>query len=100
MNLKLKLDELNKVFDDLPFRKHQTNRAEVAHFCEHDGICIRFTQAGTTWHAITPCALKPWWLFLKPSRINPQRNNKKNKTTIDATKAAENIETNEVTENA
>ncbi len=94
--IKLKLDELNKVFIDLPFHKHQTNRNDVAHFCEHDGICVCFTQARSTWHALAPCALKPWWLFLHPSRINPLRKNKiKN-----AARAAKITETNEVTENA
>jgi len=59
---KLKLVKLNQV---------KLNQKGSAYFCEHDGICIKFTQAGFTnarssWHAITPCALKPWWLFLKP----------------------------------
>jgi hypothetical protein len=70
----LKLDELKHVIYDLPFNNHQTNRNEVAHFCEHDGIFIRFTRARTTWHALAPCALKPWWLFLKPWRINARKN--------------------------
>jgi len=87
-------DELNKVIYDLPFNKHQTSRSEIAHFCEHDGICISFTKARTTWHALAPCALKPWWLFLNPLRKNKQ--NKKNKITTDTVKA----ETTEVTENA
>ena len=97
MNLfiKLKLDDLNKVIKNLPFHKHQTKRNDMAQFCEHDGICIYFTNAGTTqkrttWHALVPCALKPWWLFLKPSRINPLRrnkqSNKKNKITKNAAK--------------
>ncbi len=70
---KLKLEELNKVIRDLPFNKHQTNREEVAHFCEHDGICIRFTRAETTWHALAPSALKPWWLFLRPIRKDVEK---------------------------
>ena len=41
-------------------------RKEFVHFCEHDGIYIHFTKARSTWHALAPCALKPWWLFLKP----------------------------------
>ena len=91
--IKLKLGELNKVFIDLPFHKHQMNRSEVAHFCEHDGICVCFTQARSTWHALAPCALKPWWLFLHPSRIDPLTKNKiKN-----AARAAKITETNEVT---
>jgi len=73
--IKLRLDELKKVFNDLPFHKHQANRNNMAHFCEHDGICINFTQAKSTWHALAPCALKPWWLFLNPSRLKTTRMN-------------------------
>ncbi|MCK4675362.1 MAG: hypothetical protein KAT61_05565 [Gammaproteobacteria bacterium] len=83
MNLfvKLKLDELNNVLNDLPFNRHQAEQSDIACFCEHDGICIYFTNAGSTrkstaWRALAPCALKPWWLFLKPSRINPLRKKK------------------------
>ena len=65
MNVSL-IDELNQIISDLPFNKHQPSRKDVAHFCEHDGICIRYTPARTTWHALTPCAFKPWWLFLEP----------------------------------
>jgi len=67
---KLKLDELNQVLRDLPFNRHRPVRSEIVHFCEHDGICINFTVARTTWHALAPCALKPWWLFLEPRRKN------------------------------
>ena len=63
---RLKLDELNHVISNLTFNDRQTKQNDVAHFCEHDGIYIRFTRARTTWHALAPCALKPWWLFLKP----------------------------------
>ncbi|MFV2004343.1 MAG: hypothetical protein ACC650_04015 [Gammaproteobacteria bacterium] len=79
MNLfaKLKLGELNKVINDLPFHKHQAKRDDIAHFCEHDGICISFTQARSSWHALATCALKPWWLFLNPLRQNTQNNRKK-----------------------
>ncbi len=91
--IKLKLDELNRVFNELPFHKHQTKRNDMAHFCEHDGICICFTQARSTWHALAPCAIKPWWLFLNPLRH--KRRNNKNKT-INAAKA----EIIEVTEDA
>jgi len=64
------IDELNQVIYDLPFNKHQPSRNNVAHFCEHDGVTIRFTRARTTWHALAPCALKPWWLFLEPLKKN------------------------------
>jgi len=70
---KLKLDELNKVIYDLPFNKPHTDRNEVAHFCEHDGVFIRFTRARSTWLALAPCALKPWWLFLEPLRISKKK---------------------------
>ncbi len=97
MNL---FDELNKVINDLPFHKHQKKQADIACFCEHDGICIKFTRAGfsqaaNTWHALAPCALKPWWLFLNPLRKN-QPANKNIKIKTNAAKA----ETIEVTENA
>jgi hypothetical protein len=71
---KLKLDELSQALRDLPFNKHQPSRKDIAHFCEHDGICVRFTPARTTWQALAPCALKPWWLFLKPLHKNTQKN--------------------------
>ena len=75
-------DELNQLIHDLLFKKHQTIRDEIAHFCEHDGICISFTQARTTWHALAPCALKPWWLFLNPLRQKAEtQENDKNKIT-------------------
>ena len=60
------IDELNQILSDLPFNKHQPSRKDIAHFCEHDGICIRYTRARTTWRALTPRAFKPWWLFLEP----------------------------------
>ena len=103
--IKLKLDGLNKVFNDLPFHKHQANRDEMAHFCEHDGICIYFTNAGSTqrrtaWHALAPCALKPWWLFLNPLRRNKPSDNQKNKTTKNAANDAVITESIEVTKDA
>ena len=68
---RLKLEELNKVINDLPsFNKLKTNRNEFAHFCEHDGIFIHFTRARATWRAQAPCALKPWWLSLKLTRTD------------------------------
>ncbi len=70
----LKLDELNQMINNLPFNKHHTDRNDVAHFCEHDGINIRFTRAKATWHAMAPCALKPWWLFLEPLKKNIRKN--------------------------
>jgi len=66
---------LNTNYFNQSFNKQQTNQSGIAYFCEHDGICIKFTQAGlssakSSWQAITPCALKPWWLFLKPLQKN------------------------------
>jgi len=104
------IDELNQILSDLPFNKHQASRKDIAHFCEHNGIFIRYTPARTTWHALAPCALKPWWLFLEPvikksllekpqhipektEHLLQQQNNKTHKTT---TKDAD----LEVTENA
>lgn len=113
LSLRLKLDKLNKVIDDLPFHKNQTSRNDMAQFCEHDGICIYFTNAGSTrkrtaWHALAPCALKPWWLFLNPlrrnkpsdSQKNGQKNGHKNKTTKNAANDAVIIETIEETKDA
>ena len=77
MNL---FNELNHVVHGLAFNKQQTNRDNIAQFCEHDGIYISFTRARSTWHALAPCALKPWWLFLEPLR-KKQQDNKTNKIT-------------------
>jgi hypothetical protein len=63
---KLKRYELNQVISNLSLSKHTATRDQIAHFCEHDGIFIRFTRARKSWHAMAPCALKPWWLFLDP----------------------------------
>ncbi|VAW50666.1 hypothetical protein MNBD_GAMMA05-2594 [hydrothermal vent metagenome] len=69
--VKLNQNGLNTNYFNRPFNQQQANQNKAAYFCEHDGICIKYTQAGfnnarSSWHAITPCALKPWWLFLKP----------------------------------
>lgn len=106
------IDELNQVIYDLPFNKHQMNRNDIAHFCEHDGICISFTRARTTWHALAPCAVKPWWLFLAPLRRKPRENlngNKRDNLKLQDKKQEKNNDTSttniknrdiEVTENA
>jgi len=74
------LDGLGSVIYNFSFynhnHKHQTRRGDMTYFCEHDGICINFTPVRHTWHALAPCALKPWWLFLKTARQNKQKNNK------------------------
>lgn len=59
--------ELKQALYDLPLA-NKPDRKQVAHFCEHDGLCIRFTRARTLWHAVTPSAIKPWWIFLEPLR--------------------------------
>lgn len=58
--------------------KYLMKRSEIAHFCEHNGIYIHFTKARSTWHALAPCALKPWWLFLKPLRMKRLNENTQN----------------------
>lgn len=102
---KLKLEELNKVLNDLPFNKHQTNRDEIAHFCEHDGIHISFTRASSTWLAQTPCAFKPWWLSLQPIRQNieeasPSNTMQQQENKITTKNAAKKAEILEDTQNA
>ncbi len=94
---KLKPDELYQVIHDLLFEKNQASRDEIAHFCEHDGICINFTRASSTWRALAPCALKPWWLFLNTLKKEIRKNmhnkhNEKNKITTNAAQDAEKIE--------
>ena len=82
---RLKQDGCHQLIHDLSFNRHQTTRDDIAHFCEHDGIYISFTRARSTWHALAPCALKPWWLFLNPLRRktkNEKENNKNNKNKI------------------
>jgi hypothetical protein len=102
---KFRLDELNQTLRDLAFNKHQTSRNDIAHFCEHDGICINFTPVRTTWHALAPCAIKPWWLFLQPLRnkiqivMHNQTTQETNKETTAQKITTKNADS-EVTENA
>ena len=104
---RLKLGKISKAITGSPYNKRKANRKEVAHFCEHDGICIRFTRAKEAWHALAPCALKPWWLSLKPQRKD--KNNEKTlqnnmtqqqENKITTKNAAENAELIEETQNA
>ena len=109
---KLKREQLNQRLYGFLFHKDQAKNSEFAHFCEHDGISISFTRAQTTWHAMAPCALKPWWLFLNPLKKNRQhiaqtdiKNSKQDNTQIKKIKTAATAETAtaeiiEVTENA
>ena len=102
------IDELNQVIYDLPFNQHQIKRSNIAHFCEHDGICINFTRARTTWLALAPCAIRPWWLFLAPLRkdlrkkmpnkLMPEQNDQTQNNDTSTTKIRN--EDTEVTENA
>jgi hypothetical protein len=78
------IKELKQIIYELPLRSNleasPAHRKRVAHFCEHHGICIEFTQARKTWHALAPSAVKPWWLTLSTIRtINKQKNNINNK---------------------
>ena len=57
--------ELRQAFYDLPLAS-KPGRNVVAHFCEHEGIRLMFTRARTTWHAVVPATIKPWWLVLDP----------------------------------
>jgi hypothetical protein len=82
--------ELKQAMYDVPLI-NKSGRNKFAHFCEHDNIHIRFTKARSIWHAITPTAIKPWWIILEPVRTT-------NKTHINNTKN-KNIET-EVIDNA
>lgn len=59
--------ELKQAFYDLPL-VNKPHRDSIAHFCEHDGIRIEFHRARTTWHAVTPSSVKPWWIILEPLR--------------------------------
>jgi hypothetical protein len=44
----------------------QPGRTEIAHFCEHDNIRIRYIRARTTWQSLTPKSLRPWLMILEP----------------------------------
>ncbi len=57
--------ELRQALYDLPVTG-KPSRKVIAHFCEHDGIRIQFTRARTTWHAMAPSSVKPWWMVLEP----------------------------------
>ncbi|MGB5277262.1 MAG: hypothetical protein WBO73_15780 [Gammaproteobacteria bacterium] len=74
--------ELKQVFYDLAII-NEPGRDDIAHFCRHDGIRIRFTRARTTWQSLGPSAVKPWAMTLEPLRALPPGNgrrvmNKKN----------------------
>jgi hypothetical protein len=59
--------ELKQIIYDTPIIT-KTGRNKVAHFCDHNGICIQFTRARSIWHAVAPSAIRPWWLVLEPVR--------------------------------
>ena len=83
--------ELKQIFYDLALI-NEPQRDEIAHFCQHDGIRVRFTRARTTWHSLGPSAVKPWWMILEPLRTLSQ--------TKDSQADNNNNEVIEVTENA
>ena len=58
------INKLKQVIYGLPLKTGKSRRDKIAHFCEHHGIRIKFTPAKTTWHAIAPSAMRPWWLKL------------------------------------
>ena len=59
--------ELAQILFDL-FGQDSLGRAEIAHFCAHDGIRIGFTRARTTWLSSTPSGIRPWCIVLEPLR--------------------------------
>ena len=61
--------EIKQIMFDLLLAQPQ-GRDEIAHFCTHSGIRIRFTRARTTWLALVPSGIKPWCLLLEPIREN------------------------------
>jgi hypothetical protein len=65
--------ELKQVFYDLAII-NEPGRDDIAHFCKHDGIRIRFTRARTTWQSLGPSAVKPWAMTLEPLRVPPTGN--------------------------
>jgi hypothetical protein len=83
--------ELKQIFYDLAVIS-EPRRDEIAHFCQHEGIRIRFTRARTTWHSLGPSAVKTWWLILEPLRRLSDRNdsrvNNKNNEVIEVTENA------------
>ena len=60
--------KLARAVDDTQHRRHPAEPGDPIHFCEHDGIRVRFTRALATWHAHTPCAFKRWWFSLAISQ--------------------------------
>ena len=83
--------ELKQIFYDLAIFD-EPRRDEIAHFCQHHGIRVRFTRARTTWHSLGPSAVKPWWMILEPIRRLSE--------TKDSLINNKNNEVVEVTENA
>ncbi len=88
--------ELKQIIYDLPLAA-EPGRDVIAHFCNHDGIRIKFTRARTTWHSLGPSAIKPWWLILEPLRTSPETTGDLKRNT---SKTNNNNKAVEVTENA
>ena len=88
--------ELKQIIYDLPLAA-EPGRDEIAHFCNHQGIRIKFTRARTTWHSLGPSAIKPWWMILEPLRTRPARTGKLERDTRNTNN---NNKAVEVTENA
>lgn len=81
--------ELRQVLYDLALTR-EPGRDEVAHFCQHAGIRIWFVRARTTWHALGPSGVKPWWLILEPLRKRPATKDSRNKNKNDTTEVIDN----------
>jgi hypothetical protein len=75
------IDELKQAVYDLPL-VHKPERDEIAHFCEHSSIYISFTRARTTWQALAPSAMKPWWLVLEPLKHRTPTDDINNKNNV------------------
>ena len=83
--------ELKQIFYDLAILK-EPERKDMAHFCQHDGIRVRFTRARTTWRSLGPSAVKPWWMILEPLRTLSEKKdssiNNKNSQVVEVTENA------------
>jgi hypothetical protein len=71
------LAELKQAIYDLPMMR-EPGRDKIAHFCEHNGIRRSFSRARTTWQALAPSAIKPWWMILEPLKKQSRNTDNKN----------------------
>ncbi|MGB5396650.1 MAG: hypothetical protein WBN96_05830 [Gammaproteobacteria bacterium] len=80
------LAELKQALYDLPLTQ-EPGRDKIAHFCEHNGIRRSFTRARTTWQALAPSAIKPWWMILEPLIKKTRKTDNKNSSNINNKKS-------------